>query len=250
MTQHFPFSPEPLSYTYSALEPFIDRETMYLHYTKHCKNISELNKLIEGKPKLRNAGLFELAGNTLSRSGSNIRSGRYPMVGSDIYKIGNLASAVIAHVLYFGSMSPPSSAAPRGSFAAAIVKNYGSIDNFTNKMKEAALNSPFSYGFVWFGIDRRGNFTIIAADKHNLPPEISPIFSLDLWEHAYFIKYQWRREDYIDGFLKLLSFPSAESRYIEITERQYPRRTHPSISPTTAPTMRLSSSKSSIDDKM
>ena len=129
--------------------------------------------------------------------------------------IRNNAGGVYNHNLFFSLLSSKdTNSTPIGNLAEKIEKDFGSYENFKEKFKEAAL-SRFGSGYAWLVIDRNKNLKIITTANQNTPLELNlyPVLVIDVWEHAYYLKYNNRRNEYIDNFFSVLNFKKAEELY-------------------------------------
>ena len=187
----YPFHLPPLPYPYDALEPYIDTETMYFHHDKHFKTyVDNLNAALKNYPKYHSFTLEELLTH-LSELPDSIRT-----------FVQNNGGGVYNHDLYFDLMAPGNQEIP--SF---ISKIFGGSDLFKAQMKEAALHQ-FGSGFAWLVADSSGALKIISLPNQDTPLAhgYSPILPLDVWEHAYYLKYQNLRGTYIDSWFHVINW--------------------------------------------
>ncbi|MES2848450.1 MAG: superoxide dismutase [Bacteroidota bacterium] len=192
---HEVFKQQPLAYGYNALEPSIDALTMEIHYTKHaaayCKNLNEAvhEEKLEGEKVIENIL-------------KNIS--KYSM------KMRNNAGGHYNHELFWKTLSPKTTA-PSDKLAQAITGGFGSMDAFKTKFSDAA-KARFGSGWAWLYVDKDKALKIGSTPNQDNPlmdtSEIkgTPLIGLDVWEHAYYLKYQNKRADYIDGFWKVLNW--------------------------------------------
>lgn len=200
--QRYPFKVMPLPYAYDALEPYIDEKTMRLHHDAHYKAyVDNLNEAIANHPELHYLTLTDLLAN-LSNVPSYIRN-----------KVRNHGGGAFNHELFFASLAKDTT--PHGNLLSAIEKQFGSIDNFKEQVKKAGLER-FGSGWVWLGNDNDGNLYIVTTPNQDttLPMNINPIIPLDVWEHAYYLKYNNRRGDYIDNWFNVINWDRAEENYM------------------------------------
>lgn len=198
----YPFKLEALPYSYSALEPFIDQETMTIHHTKHHQAyVNNLNNALEKHPELHNLTLEEL----LTRLDNLPKSIQLA--------VRNNGGGVYNHNLFWKSMTPDSSL-PSDSFINKINDTFGSLENFKSEFKKAALGR-FGSGWAWLVSDKDKKLMIISTPNQDTPLEqgLVPLLPLDVWEHAYYLKYQNRRNDYIDNWFEIINWPAIENRY-------------------------------------
>ena len=199
---HYPFTNTPLPYSYDALEPFIDEETMHLHHDRHLQTyIDNLNRFLEENPSLQKFSLEELL--TIWR--------RLPCHLQT--PLCNSAGGVYNHRFYFDSMTPPGSSCSAPRLFEAMSCQFGSPENFRAQFKEAAL-SVFGSGYAWLVLDR-GCLKIVTSANQNTPLTCSRtlILNIDVWEHAYYLKHYNLRADYIDDWFRVVNWGMAENRY-------------------------------------
>ena len=188
------YKPKPLKYEYDALEPYIDSETVNIHYNKHYLNyLNKLNDLLTNLNYDFKYTIFELIGNI----------SEFPLEVRD--DILFLAGGVINHELYFDSMSPKNHE-PSSIILDKINKQYGSYDNFKKEFIGNA-NVLVGSGYTSLAVNKEGDLIIINTSNQDSPLfyGLKPILTLDLWEHAYYLKYRNRKDLYIDAFFKLIS---------------------------------------------
>ncbi len=197
------FELKALPYAYDALEPYIDKETMMIHHDKHEKAyLDNLNKAIAKYPELYKKGLEGILKDLNS-------------VPEDVREtVKNNAGGVYNHDFFWSIMSPEKDQNPNGDLLKAIIKAFGSLDNFKTKFKDAALGR-FGSGWAWLVLDKDGNLSIISTANQDSPISqgLTPILGLDVWEHAYYLKYQNKRGDYIDNWWHVVNWKQVESNY-------------------------------------
>jgi Fe-Mn family superoxide dismutase len=193
------FELKPLPYDYDALEPYIDKETMMLHHDKHEKAyVDNLNKAIAKHTELFSKGLEGLLKDLES-------------VPDDIKEaVKNNAGGVYNHEFFWSIMSPTKNQSPKGDLLNAINRDFESYNNF----KEAALGR-FGSGWAWLVSDKDGKLSIISTANQDSPISsgLTPIIGIDVWEHAYYLKYQNRRAEYIDNWWNVVNWEQAEKNY-------------------------------------
>ena len=210
LKQKYKFVNPPLPYAYDALEPYIDERTMHLHHDKHLQTyVDNLNKAIETNDKLKNKTLQEL----LYFAAELPEPTRTAVV--------NNGGGVFNHVFMFDALAPASSTQPGALTLKHINKHFGSLDKFKEQMKSAAL-SVFGSGYAWLVFDKDGNLKIITSKNQDtpLPLNLYPIMNLDVWEHAYYLKHQNLRADYIDAYFNVINWDEIEKRFAEF-EKKY-----------------------------
>ena len=199
---YYPFINTPLPYSYDALEPFIDEETMYLHHDRHLQTyIDNLNRFLEEHPSLQKFSLEELL-SIWRRLPCHLQT-----------PLRNNAGGVYNHRFYFDSMTPPGSSCSAPRLFEAMSCQFGSPENFRAQFKEAAL-SVFGSGYAWLVLDR-GCLKIVTSANQNTPLTCSRtlILNIDVWEHAYYLKHYNLRADYIDDWFRVVNWGMAENRY-------------------------------------
>lgn len=187
----YPFTLPELPYAYDALEPYIDEETMHYHHDKHFKTyVDNLNKALEPYPEYHSWTLEELL----------LRLAELPKELKDAVR--DNGGGVYNHDMYFDIMAPAGQ-----SISTAVAEAFGGVENFKKTMKEAAL-SRFGSGFAWLAKDADGCLQIIAlANQDNpLSQGLTPVMLLDVWEHAYYLKYKNLRADYIDQWFHVVNW--------------------------------------------
>ena len=193
----------PLPYDYSALEPHIDARTMEIHHSKHHQTyITNLNNALEKAPELQNKNLDELL-RDLNAVPESIRT-----------TVRNNGGGHWNHSMFWVIMAPNAGGEPTGGIADAIKSSFG---DFT-KMKEqfnAAAMGRFGSGWAWVTADRSGKLAIESTPNQDTPvmEGRSPVMGVDVWEHAYYLKYQNRRADYVAAWWNVVNWPEVNKRY-------------------------------------
>ena len=198
------YKPKPLKYEYNALEPYIDAETINIHYNKHYLGyLKRLNDLLESLNYD-----FKLTPSELIQ---NIEI--FPIDKRD--DIIFLAGGVINHELYFEGMGPNNNK-PSGKTLEHINKKYGSYEKFKQEFIKNA-NILVGSGYTTLVINKKGDLEIINIPNQDSPYlyNLIPILTLDLWEHAYYLKYRNRKDLYIESFFNIIDFDSLNKRYEE-----------------------------------
>lgn len=197
-----PFEFKALNYSYDALEPYIDKETMMLHHNKHYKNyVDKLNDTIKKYPSLYSSSLTDLL--------SNLDC--LPDSASEIIK--NNGGGVYNHEFFFNIMTNRKTS-PSGELKKAIDRDFGSFDKFKNEFKKTSLD-VFGSGWTWLVSDDKGNLSIIKTSNQDTPITLNliPVIGIDLWEHAYYLRYQNNRGNYIDSWFNVVNWDRALSNY-------------------------------------
>lgn len=189
----------PLPYAYNALEPYIDEETMRLHHDKHHKSyVDGLNKAELEMQKARQTGNFDLIKHWEREAAFN-GAGHY------------------LHTIFWSVMSPNGGGKPQGSLLTAINQSFGSFDKFKQHFSEAANKVEGGGWAILVWSPRSGRLEILQAEKHqNLSQwDVIPLLVLDVWEHAYYLKYKNDRKKYIDNWWNVVNWPEVSKRFNE-----------------------------------
>ncbi len=201
----YPFVVKPLPYEYDALTPVLDATTLMFHHDKHYKAyVDNLNSVLADYPQLQKMSLKELLTNTENLPAA----ARTPII--------NNGGGVFNHELYFDAMKSPVGQEPTGELLKALERDFGSVIQWREKMKQAAV-SKFGSGWAWLLADENGILTIQQTANQDVPDlnVYTPIFLVDVWEHAYYLQYQNRRPEYVDGWFQLINWKKAARRYEE-----------------------------------
>jgi Fe-Mn family superoxide dismutase len=197
-----PFKMNGLAYQYNELEPYIDAKTMEVHYSKH--HLGYANKLNTAlKDSDLNTKTIEEILNQLDLNNSALR---------------NNAGGYYNHNLFFEILSPKKDTKPSSSFAEAITRDFGSYENMKSKLTETA-SGLFGSGWVWLIVDKDGKLKISQTSNQDNPlmsnatEKGTPILGIDVWEHAYYLKYQNKRADYIDGIFNVINWEIVSKKF-------------------------------------
>ena len=197
------FTVPPLPYAFDALEPYIDKQTMEIHHDKHhAAYVTNLNKALESAPNLQSKTVEELLANNCSAVPENIRTA-----------VRNNAGGHINHSMFWQIMAPKAGGNPSGNIAQAINAAFGSFDSFKEKLN-AAGTSRFGSGWAW--LIKKGNSVEIISTANQDSPIMEgnfPILGVDVWEHAYYLKYQNRRPEYLAAWWNVVNWPEIEKRF-------------------------------------
>lgn len=191
-----------LPYSYEALEPFIDTHTLGLHYQKHQKGyLKKLNELLT-----KNNYNFKYPMELLSY---HIEEFKESDRADILFNLGG----VLNHIIYFHSMSDQKTM-PEGDLKNKILTTFTSLDNFKKLFKESALKVKGS-GYTYLVLDKNNNLSIINTLNQDCPyfHELIPLLCIDVWEHAYYINYENKRDLYIDNFFEIMDFSFANKMY-------------------------------------
>lgn len=192
-----------LAYAYDALEPHIDALTMEIHHGRHHQTyVTNLNAAL--------ADLPELAALPLEALLARIDSLPAQVQGA----VRNHGGGHANHSLFWQVMSPRGGGEPGGELAAAIDRDLGGLDAFRQAFTQAAL-SRFGSGWAWLVVDQSGKLRVVSSANQDSPlmEGLVPILGLDVWEHAYYLKYQNKRPDYIAAFYNVIDWPEVARRY-------------------------------------
>lgn len=198
------FQLEKLPFNYDALAPALSALTVELHYKNYLYYTNSLNKTVVGTDK-ENLSIEELL-KKLDLNDPVLR---------------NNAGGYYNHGLYFNSISPKAGGEPKDTLALKIAKDFGSFSNFKTAFKETA-SKQFGSGWVWLVVDKTGVLQITTTQNQDNPlmtyaPVVgfhgTPILGIDLWEHAYFIDFQYKKKNYIDTFFNILNWEKVNENY-------------------------------------
>lgn len=204
---HYPFALPALPYSYDSLEPHIDALTMQIHHTKHHQAyIDNLNKAVEGYSALYSVDLGELLIG-LDDLPADIKTA-----------VRNHGGGHMNHTFFWQLMQPHGSRA-HGAIADAITKSFGSFDAFQQQFNDAS-KKVFGSGWAWLCLDTQKKLRIITTSNQDSPimQGLMPIMGLDVWEHAYYLKYQNRRPDYITAWWNVLNWERIEQNYVTLLD--------------------------------
>jgi len=197
-----------LPYAYDALEPHIDARTMEIHYTKHHNAyVTNLNKALTDAGVTAPECIYELIGD-LSKVPETIRGA-----------VRNNGGGHANHSLFWKAIGPQGAGTPKGALAAAITKAFGSFDAFKETFNKAAT-TRFGSGWAWLIVKPDKSLAVASTPNQDNPlmkgvaeTYGDPILGLDVWEHAYYLKYQNRRPEYITAFWTVVNWPQIEKWY-------------------------------------
>ncbi len=198
-----PFTLPSLPYAFDALEPYIDKMTMEIHHGKHHGTyVTNLNKALESAPGLAGKTIEELLANNLSLVPENIRTA-----------VRNNGGGHINHSMFWQIMAPQAGGQPSGHLAEALQTTFGSLTQFQEKFTAAALGR-FGSGWAWLTA-QSGKLDIYSTANQDSPVMEGkhPVMGLDVWEHAYYLKYQNRRAEYITAWWKVVNWAEIEKRF-------------------------------------
>lgn len=197
-----PFSIGNLPYAFEALEPVVDRQTMEIHFTKHHNAyVTNLNKAIGGT---------EMEKMTLGEMMARIST--LPVA------VRNNGGGHFNHSLFWGVMGPNGTGKPLAGLLKAIEKDFGSFEAFKVQFEDAS-KSRFGSGWAWLSLDKDGKLFVSSTPNQDNPlmdvaeKKGMPLLGLDVWEHAYYLKYQNKRADYVSAFWNVVNWTEVEKRY-------------------------------------
>ena len=197
-----------LAYAYDALEPYIDAQTMEIHYTKHHQAyINNLVAALEKHPEFQATSVDSMLIDL-------------PAVPEDIrIAVRNNAGGHFNHSLFWKIMKKNGGGEPNGLVGAEIKKTFGSFVEFQN-IFNAQAKSVFGSGWAWLSVDKSGKFVVSALPNQDSPLsyDATPIMGLDVWEHAYYLKYQNKRPDYITAWWQVIDWDMVEENYRALIE--------------------------------
>ena len=191
-----------LPYDYDALEPHIDKETMTIHHTKHHNTyVTNLNNALEGHDDLASKSVEELISD-LDAVPESIRTA-----------VRNNGGGHANHTLFWQILSPNGGGEPTGSLLEAINNKFGSFEKFKEEF-DAAAAGRFGSGWAWLVVNK-GELEVTSTPNQDSPlmEGKTPILGIDVWEHAYYLKYQNRRPEYIKAFWNVVNWDEVQKRY-------------------------------------
>lgn len=192
----------PLPYAFDALEPHIDAKTMEIHYTKHHQTyVDKLNEALAKHPELEGKTVEELVADL-------------EMIPEDIRTaVRNHGGGHLNHMLFWQTLAPNAGGEPNGTLKEAIDAAFGSFAEFQEKFTAAALGR-FGSGWAWLVSDG-GTLGVVATANQDSPltDGKTPLLGVDVWEHAYYLKYQNKRADYVKAFWNVINWKEVEGRF-------------------------------------
>lgn len=209
ITLEYPFKLNKLPFEYNSLEPIIDTKTMQIHFNQHFNfYINKLNEILKDYKKLQSFSLEKL-----------IRNNRYLPIQIR-NEIKNYVGGVYNHNLYFETLTPHSKGKPDGKLKAAIENSFSSFEEFILKFKSTA-NRQMGSSYVWLLVDRFGKISITSSLNQDTPinTQMKPILGLDLWEHAYYLRYNNRKEDYVANWFKIINWDKVQENYLSAIQK-------------------------------
>lgn len=196
-TQTAPFTVPALGYDFKALEPHIDAQTMEIHHDRHHQAyVTNLNKALEGQADLAGASLEDLLANNLAKVPESIRTA-----------VRNNGGGHWNHSFFWEIIGPNAGGAPTGKIAEAINSTFGDFETFKNQFATAATGR-FGSGWAWLVVNKEGKLQVYSTANQDSPimEGFKALLGLDVWEHAYYLKYQNKRPDYIAAFWNVVNW--------------------------------------------
>ncbi len=196
------FTLAPLPYAYDALEPFIDTQTMTIHHDKHhAAYVTNLNAALDKHPELGSWSLDELV-SKLNDVPEDIRGA-----------VRNHGGGHYNHDMFWKIMAPNAGGAPKGALAGAIDADFGSFASFKAEFEKDAMGR-FGSGWAWLVVKGDKLAVVSTANQDNpLTDGLKPLAGIDVWEHAYYLKYQNRRAEYASAWWNVINWNEVSSRY-------------------------------------
>ncbi len=195
----------PLPYDYSALEPYIDTQTMQLHHDKHhAAYVNNLNAAVQNNSEFASLPINELV-RRLNDVPENIRTA-----------VRNNGGGHANHSMFWKIMTPNGGGEPTGELASAIQQAFGSFDAFKTALNDAGVKR-FGSGWTWLVLDRNGKLQVMSTANQDSPltEGLYPVMGNDVWEHAYYLKYQNRRPEYLNAWWNVVNWNEIARRYAE-----------------------------------
>ncbi|MDX9992097.1 MAG: superoxide dismutase [Anaerolineales bacterium] len=190
-----------LPYAYEALEPFIDAQTMTIHHTKHHQAyINKLNEAVDKTPELASWSLEDLL-SRLNEVPEGVREA-----------VRNHGGGTLNHNIFWKVMAPQAGGEPSGALAKAIESDFGAFANFKDEFEKAAVGR-FGSGWAWLA-KKGGKLVVVSTANQDNPltDGLTPLLGLDVWEHAYYLKYQNRRPEYVTNWWNVVNWDEVARR--------------------------------------
>ena len=195
----------PLPYDYSALEPYIDTQTMQLHHDKHHQTyVTNVNNALQGHDQLAAMSVDDLL-RKINQVPESIRTA-----------VRNNAGGHSNHSMFWNIMKPNGGGEPTGDLASAIQQAFGSFDAFKTAFNDAGTKR-FGSGWAWLVLDSSGKLQVISTANQDSPlmDGLYPVMGNDVWEHAYYLKYQNRRPEYLNAWWNVVNWDEVARRYAQ-----------------------------------
>ena len=201
-----PFKLAPLGYAFDALEPYIDARTMEIHYTKHhAAYVNNLNKAVADYPELQKMSVEELVTN-LDKVPEKVRTA-----------VRNNAGGDYNHTLFWKCLKKDAGM-EEGPLREALGRLFGDEESGKQEFLAKALG-VFGSGWIWISVDKNKDLVLETTPNQDTPLSKGnkPLVGIDLWEHAYYLKYQNRRNEYVGALINCINWPYVEERYRKLT---------------------------------
>jgi Fe-Mn family superoxide dismutase len=197
------FELPPLPYAFDALEPHIDAKTMEIHHDKHhAAYVNNVNAALEKHPEWGKKSIEDILWG-INQVPEDIRTA-----------VRNNGGGHSNHSIFWTIMGPEGGGAPSGRIADSIKTTFGSFDTFKEQLQKAAMGQ-FGSGWSWLVVDKTGKMSVKAYPNQDSPymEGLTPILGVDVWEHAYYLKYQNRRADYVTAWFNTLNWKAIDGRF-------------------------------------
>ena len=197
-----------LGYAYDALEPFIDARTMEIHHSKHHQAyVTNVNAALEKAPRIQEVSLERLVGD-LASVPEELRAA-----------VRNNGGGHLNHSFFWPLLKKDADPAPVGDLGTAIKNELSGFESFKETFAKAAV-TRFGSGWAWLSLDRGGQLKVHSTPNQDSPLSegLRPVLGLDVWEHAYYLKYQNRRPDYVSAFWNVVNWERANENYLKARE--------------------------------
>ncbi|MBP8856500.1 MAG: superoxide dismutase [Anaerolineaceae bacterium] len=199
------FTLPELPYSFNALEQAIDAQTVEIHYTKHhTAYLNNLNATLEKYPQFFNHPIEHILAD-LNQVPEEIRTA-----------VRNNGGGYYNHILYWNGFSPDGGGEPKGKLGQLIERTFGSFLSFSKEIEKAGM-TRFGSGWAWLSRKSDGSLVIHSTPNQDTPlaEGLHPVIGVDVWEHAYYLRYQNRRADYLGAIWKIINWEEAEKRYLQ-----------------------------------
>jgi superoxide dismutase, Fe-Mn family len=197
------FTLPALPYSYDALEPFMDAKTVEIHHDKHhAAYTAKLNAALEKYPEFFKMDIITILSD-LSKIPEDIRGA-----------VRNNGGGYFHHNLWWEQMGPKKGGSPSGKLADAIMKKFGTFDAFKKEISDVSVGI-FGSGWGWLCKDSMGDLVILTTPNQDSPVSkaLMPVLAIDVWEHAYYLKYQNRRPEFVENFWNLVDWEKVAARF-------------------------------------
>ena len=203
------FKQDPLSYDFNALEPYIDEQTMQIHYGKHhAAYTNNLNQALEKLPELAGKSIEDILKNLGGIADSSLQTA-----------VRNNGGGYYNHNLFFAILGPEGGGEPTGALAERVQQDFGSFGELKEQLTKAAT-TVFGSGWAWLSTDKDGKLSVTSTPNQDNPLMIAggtltPILGIDVWEHAYYLKYKNVRPEYVQAIFNVIDWTKVASLYAE-----------------------------------